>query len=347
MKKLIFLILALIVISQAGLYSQVSTAIREEKKDSVVPLKYPYVLPILGEKVAQKGFQLPFPFGVMINTFFGNQDLSMSGLKVGFNHNEMYDLDSIVTFESVSANAFTINARVDGWILPFWDLYVIGGYGHANTDVSISQPIIINTNTESQGYYCGVGSTVAFGIRSIFASFDGSYVWNFQDLLEKPAQVLTMGVRTGPIFKFPKHKEMNLVIWTGCLFTNLNSETVGSISFTEVFPEAEQSIQDLQTQLDGWYNGLPPAKQKLYEGVYNGLSNGLTNVSENLPNSSIQYQMQKKIDRPFNLIIGGQYQYSLRWQLRGEAQILGDRFGGLLSLNYRFGIKGKNMLSGE
>ena len=34
-----------------------------------------------------------------------------------------------------------------------------------------------------------------------------------------------------------------------------------------------------------------------------------------------------------------------RWQLRAEAQLLGDRTAGLFSLNYRFGIKGKNWFS--
>jgi hypothetical protein len=347
MKKLLLITIVMLICLEGSLFSQVSTAIREQKKDSVVPLNYPYILPILGEKVAKKGFQLPFPFGVMINTFFGNQNLSMSDLKVGFNHNEMINLDSIIHFKSVSAKAITVNTRIDGWIMPFWDLYVLGGYGNANMDVIIDKPFDLTTNTESQGYYFGVGSTLAFGIRHFFASMDGSYVWNYQNLLDKPAQVLTVGVRTGPVFNFPKHKEMNLVIWCGGLFTNLNSETVGNIQFTEVFPDAEQSVQDLQDQLDTWYNGLTPPKQNLYEDVYNKLSDGLSNVSENISTSSIQYQMKKKIDKPFNLIIGGQYQYSLRWQLRGEAQILGDRFGGLVSLNYRFGIKGKNMLSGN
>jgi hypothetical protein len=235
--------------------------------------------------------------------------------------------------------------RVDTWILPFWDFYVLGGYGNANTTTSISQPFQINTDTKSEGYYVGLGSTLAFGIRGFFASLDGSYIWNYQDVLTKPAQVLTMGLRTGPVFKFKKHKEMNIIPWVGVLFTNLNSETLGSISFKEVFPDSDGSkITELQTKLDDWYNGLGTPAQKVFEDAYNKLSDGLENVSENAGNSTIQYEMKKSIDHPFNLIIGGQYQVNLRWQVRGEAQIFGDRFGGLLSLNYRFGIKGKNFL---
>jgi hypothetical protein len=320
---------------------------REERKDSVTPLKYPYILPILGDRVAKKGFQLPFPFGVMFNTVYAQQKLKLSDLEVGFNDSPMIPLDSIIKIDDMTANTVTLNSRIDAWILPFWDFYVLGGYAWSSNDLTISEPFVLNTNTSSEGYYFGVGSTIAFGIRNFFASGDASYVWSYQNLLDKPAKVLTAGLRAGPVFHFKKHKQMNVVLWTGGLYTNLNSETVGAISFTEVFPNADESAAELQAKLDDWYNNLTPVKQDLFEEIYNDISNGLDDVVENIDNSTIRYSMQKSIERPFNLIIGGQYQYNLRWQFRGEAQILGDRFGGLISVNYRFGLKGKNLLSAE
>jgi hypothetical protein len=137
---------------------------------------------------------------------------------------------------------------------------------------------------------------------------------------------------------------MNIIPWVGVLYTNLSSETVGSIAFSEIFPDdGSSSADNIQEKLDNWYNDLSKPLQKKLEDTYNKLSDGLATGAENIQNSSIQYEMQKTIDKPFNLIIGGQYQYNLRWQVRGEAQILGDRFGGLISLNYRFGIKGKTL----
>lgn len=61
--------------------------------------------------------------------------------------------------------------------------------------------------------------------------------------------------------------------------------------------------------------------------------------------STIRYEMEKSIERPLNLIIGAQWQISPEWQLRGEAQIFGDRCIGLLFINYRFGLKGHNLFS--
>lgn len=347
MKKILIATLALLFVSQTLIYGQVSTAMRAEKKDSAHATRYPYIMPILGHKVASKGFQLPYPFGIMVNTFVGVQELKLSDLKVGFNNLGLIGLDSIVTIDQFKANAITVNARLDSWIFPFWDFYLMGGYGFANNDLSITEPFLINTSTSSQGYYFGLGSTIAFGIRHLFASADVNYLWNYQNLLNKPAQVLTAGVRAGPVFRFPQHKQMNLVIWCGGLYTNLNSETAGEIALGDVFPEAGAAIDDIQTQVDDWYNGLSPAKQQLFAETYGRIKDGLDNVSNNIPTSTIQYEMQKKIEHPFNLIIGGQYQINLRWQLRGETQFLGDRVGGLISVNYRFGIRGKNMFSGQ
>jgi len=347
MKKNLLFIFTLMFVMQATLFSQGSASIRSAKKDSVVPYKYPYVMPILGQKVADKGFQIPLPMGVMINTFYGDQNLSLSNMEVGFNNGPMYNLDSIIQFGDVTATAFTINTRIDTWIFPFWDFYVMGGYGNANTLVNIVKPADFSTDTKSQGYYFGVGSTLAFGIRGFFASLDGSYIWNYQDLLTKPAKLLTVGLRTGPIFKFKKHKNMNFVPWVGILFTNLNNETVGSINASDVFPGGGSQIDEIQSNLDNWYNGLTPVKQKAFEDLYNNLSDGLDNIGENGGNSTIQYSMQKKIDKPFNMIIGGQWQINLRYQIRAEAQFLGDRTGVVVSLNYRFGIKGKNFLAGQ
>ena len=114
-----------------------------------------------------------------------------------------------------------------------------------------------------------------------------------------------------------------------------------------MFPDAGNAVDDLSQKLDDWYEALPNWKQEAFADVYNQLSQGLENISETGENSTISYQMNKESVRPVNLIIGGQWQISPEWQLRGEAQIFGDRFMGLLSINYRFGVKGHNLFAGQ
>ena len=115
----------------------------------------------MGQKVQNLGFNLPKPHGVMLNTIFGRQNLQLNNLRVGFNDSPLINLDSIITFDQVEVLATTVNMRVDTWVLPFLDLYVIGGYNYANTSIKIVEPFIIETNPTTNGAYLGLGATLA------------------------------------------------------------------------------------------------------------------------------------------------------------------------------------------
>jgi hypothetical protein len=56
--------------------------------------------------------------------------------------------------------------------------------------------------------------------------------------------------------------------------------------------------------------------------------------------------MNKEVPKPLNMLLGVQWQIDYRWQVRAEAQLLGSRTAGMISVNYRFGVKGKNWLQG-
>ena len=51
----------------------------------------------------------------------------------------------------------------------------------------------------------------------------------------------------------------------------------------------------------------------------------------------VNYRLDKKVADPWNMVIGGQYQFNKRFALRAEAGFIG-RISGMLSLNYRFGF---------
>jgi hypothetical protein len=52
----------------------------------------------------------------------------------------------------------------------------------------------------------------------------------------------------------------------------------------------------------------------------------------------VSYALKKRPTKNWNMLIGGQYQFNKRWQIRSEAGFLGGRGQLLLSGNYRFGI---------
>ena len=343
MRKLLLLAIAV------GLFSHARAQVVADRPvvviDSSQISTYPYVFPIMGQRVQNMGFNLPLPHGIMLNTITGTQKLELQNLEVGFNNSEMFNLDSIISFDQVNVYATTVNLRFDPWVLPFLDIYGLAGYNFSNIDVRILEPIQIETNPTTDGAYLGLGATLAGGTGPMFWSFDGNHVWTFSDKLQKPATLLTMGARAGPIWRVKNKPQQNIVLWGGCLYAHLNSETFGRIGWSEVFPGGR--VEEIQTRLEDWYTALPDWKQVAYEDMYNRLQGGLDDVQENIDNSTISYRMEKKIVRPVNLIIGGQWQISPEWQLRGEMQILGDRTIGLLSINWRFGIPGHNLFAGK
>jgi hypothetical protein len=207
--------------------------------------------------------------------------------------------------------------------------------------VRIAEPFALETKTPSNGGFVGFGILAAGAYQNLMFSLDFNHQWIYTDKLDEPAEVAISGFRTGPIFRSKTRPDQNWVVWTGVMRTSLNSETKGQISMDEVFPDLDQRVGGWIDGLDQWYDALSPVKQALYEGPYEALRGQLENAEMGADDGVIRYQMQKVIPNPWNLLIGVQYQLNPSWQFRAEYQGLGDREGGLLSVNYRFGIRGK------
>jgi hypothetical protein len=58
----------------------------QETRDSLKTADYPYLLPIWGKRVAQKGFKLPKSAGLSAQYLYQQSDIVISDLKVGFNN---------------------------------------------------------------------------------------------------------------------------------------------------------------------------------------------------------------------------------------------------------------------
>lgn len=324
----------------------------DEKDSAYFSKPYPYILPIWGSKAHDANVRLPFPMGIMFNTLTGRQNLGIQNMQLGFgnitmpNPPEMIDLSDFVRFDDISAQTATFNMRIDAWLLPFLNVYgIVGKTKKADINVNLIEPIPLNVTTEVSGTYIGYGVMTAGAIGPIFASLDVNRTYNYNPRLDDPAKVLIAGLRTGPVFRFRKHPQMNVSIWTGAMYSHFNSNTLGTINASELAPDAPAKIDDMIDDLNNWYDALTPADKIKYLLPYTKLDNGLANLKEGLSNGYIRYSFDKTIEKPWNMLVGAQWQINYRWQLRAEAQFLGDRTAGLFSLNYRFGIRGKNWFS--
>jgi len=331
---------------------QQAPGIRTAKDSAYFNNPYPYILPILGSKAHQAGVRLPFPLGVMVNALVGTQNLTLDQMQLGFGSHtnpdppDMIDLDDVVTFDEISAQTSTFNMRVDAWVLPFLNLYgIIGQTRKADITVNLVEPFPLSVTTEVAGTYFGYGVMAAGAVGPFFISADLNRSHNYNPRLDDPAVILIHGIRTGPIFRFKNRPHMNVSLWAGYMYSSFNGDTDGSIDVVDLAPDAPGRIDEMRGDLDSWYAGLSPVEQALYENLYNRLGDGLSGLRNGIENGYLRYSFNKSIDNPWNLLVGGQWQINHRWQLRAEAQVLGDRTAGLFSVNYRFGVRGKNWFS--
>jgi hypothetical protein len=323
---------------------------RQQLIDSLKNTPYPYVFPILGDKVRKKGITLPLPHGIMVNYLPGTQNIAMSDLAVGFNHESKYDLSEIVTFENVKANMQIVNVRPDTWVLPFLNIYGLAGYASGDINVHLSAPVDFTTVQKVQGPFFGLGAMLTGAISGIFIANDYNYSWSFNERLDKPATIFMTGLRAGPVIRFKEKREMNVTFWGGFAYSSLNSKTTGSIDFKDVFTDAGTNMDEAQAKLDAWYQeaydgARTESKKEAIQALYDKTSGAITRIKNGVDAGSIQYEMQKSFNKPFNCLAGAQWQINNVWQLRSEYQFLGDRKLLLLSVMYRFGIKGKTLFS--
>lgn len=373
MKNNKFLVLLFLLINVVG-FSQVYTNKVVGKNnaallDSLKLEKYPYTLPIWGEKATQKGYQLPYSAGVSVNYFWQESEITIDNLEVGFNNGPLYNLDQIIRFNKSSVEASAVNIRPDIWLFPFLNVY--GIFGKVKTATTIdagvwvpdadnnwSQVASFGSKADFEGTTFGLGMTPTIGIGGGWLALDMNVAWTDISALDKPAMSFIFGPRLGKTFKFNK-PEANIAVWAGAFRVHLKSGTNGSLALSDVLPldgaqtkvdEALIKVNDKQTQVDDWWNGLSnaeqakPANKAKYEtankalGTAGNLLNGIDGALSTAETSTVQYSLEKAPKDMWNFIVGTQYQFNRHFMLRAECGFLGSRTQFMTSLQYRFGL---------
>ena len=244
------------------------------------------------------------------------------------------------------------------------------GISQASTKVGYSVWIPDSTNIEKELFAdetevkfnaqtYGFGITPTMGVGGFFLAFDMNFAWTDVPQLSKPAFSYVFDPRIGKNFKFKK-RERTVAIWAGGFRFNIRSGTDGSVNLSDVvestgefqkkIDNANQSINDSQSQVNEWWSNLSTIEQNRPSNIakYNAanaaleksgqLVAGLEQAASNINNSSVQYSMDKRPKDMWNFIVGGQFQYNKHWMVRFEYGFLGSRTQMLAGLQYRFGL---------
>ena len=337
--------------------------------DSLKTADYPYLLPIWGKRVAQKGFKLPKSAGLSMQYLWQQSDITINELKVGFNNGPLYDLDQIVRFDKAQTTSNGINIRPDIWLFPFLNIYAVFAKSKTSTAINAGVWIpdsstwnkiaTIDTKADFDATTYGFGLTPTVGISGFFLALDVNFTWSDINELDKPAFAAIFGPRLGKNITWANHPERSWTVWVGGFRLKLNTGTSGSLNTADLFPVDEwgkkldtgyMKVAESQQKVDDWWSGLTPAEQKnpvnaAKYGTANtalakagGILDQASQVVTNAGNASVQYSLSKKPKDMWNFIIGTQFQINRSWMIRAEYGFLGSRSQFIGGLQYRFNL---------
>ncbi len=321
-------------------YGQVGSDVKitpENAGDSLKQAEYPYLLPFLGKKTQARGFRLPYPSGIMVNSFIGTQKINITDLEVGFNGSQMFNLDSIVVFNNSKAHIQNVNVRLDLWVLPFLNIYGIGGATWTQTEIHLVSPIDMSSTVRFDGYIFGVGATLASGVNRFFAALDFNASWSYLDGIEGAVGAQMLSLRAG--YAIPFKRDRSLSFWIGGGHIFLSSSTHGTINLGDIAPDFTGSqLETIINSTKADYPDMSVAQYGVMKKAAQTLYDNLPEINDELDKTIVSYSLKKRPTHQFTANAGAQFQLNRRFIFRVEAGFLGGRNSILLSANYRFGI---------
>lgn len=360
----VLLVLLLLNFSEANAQS----GIQFPKNDSTTVKKdWPYVLPIWGQKVADRNIELQLPLGFNVNYVFNQMSLELTEFSMNFFDGE--NLDDIINPETLNftetvATTNGVNIRADAWILPFVNLYGIYAKTEGTTKVSF-QPQVVENNLGPNGNLTeirtlenpisvpavtfntnsfGIGSTLVYGWDDYFVGVDGNVTWTTSDLLAETVTFFVGSGRIGRRVTFGNN--MKLAVYVGAMyrdFVNKGNNT-GSLAVPKLDEAMTQAINGFSTINDqqiALYESLPPTPgnteklEELYAREVR-LDEAGARIDES---DAINYSIKKEIINNWSTQIGFNFEISPHWMYRGEYGYRSGQKFFMSGLQYRFGIK--------
>ncbi len=312
--------------------------------DSLKNVEYNYVFPFLGQGAYKKGFDIPYPIGIMANYIWMDQGIDITNMQLGLKtDNKDIPLTPVdfIDFGENRNTSYAFNVRPDIWVFPFLNVYGLFGAGQSRTEVNLVAPVALKSVVEQNISTAGVGVMTAFGIGPVWLSVDANWTWNKPELLDKAVRVQVLGLRLGHTFTFKQRPDRNIAIWAGGMRVSMSSDTRGAIAMKDALPPETWDRRDqIVEEYDAWYDGLGPVKKELVDAT--AVPDIMDKLAEADGDAVIRYGMDKQVSEMWNGVIGAQFQLNKHWQFRSEAGLIGDRKSFLVSVNYRLlGFKKK------
>ena len=144
-------------------------------------------LPLMGDEARKRSIELPRPFGVGVVFYTLARDIAVSDVSVGRNGAPPQSVSQFAQLAS-RATVDNVNVKLDAWLLPFLNVYAIGGeiWNSSRTTIDVTLPPIlpggvprertVTVPTSMNGTVLGLGTTVAGGYGPFFFTADANWI---------------------------------------------------------------------------------------------------------------------------------------------------------------------------
>ena len=276
-------------------------------------------LPIMGQAVVEKGFNLPMPFGVGAVGAWKKQDIYLYDLSIRIPGGEWTTIP-FPLFNDPYADTYTYQAKFDFWLFPFINVYGLLGRVEGDSIIPLSfigsdlmdligtgglcdglRPPEACFRTYSgtyrgdiSGTNFGLGINPAIGYKDFFFTMPTTWTWTDVDSSDRIVKSFYISPRIG--LSVPTERAGALSVYIGAAYLKAENFITGDITIVEPGDD------------------MP------------GAENGLT----------VEYSVwSDNLDR-WNFLVGFNWSISKRWNIHFEADAGGSRQGGTFSATWRF-----------
>jgi hypothetical protein len=232
-------------------------------------------MPFLAQKVIDKGYDLPLPYGLKLAYVNVDQEQLLTNLWVGFNGSEKVPLDW-VSFHNAFSESNTTQLVFDTWVFPFMNVFatlgkvdgqaplevLIDGNGMLDQlEVDCSRPgnflicgllqdqqflLPFAANFEGKNY--GIGMNLAAGWKGFFVTIPMTLVYADLETSETDGLIFSASPRLGKVFNL--NSKGNLALYIGGSYLDSDLTVTGSYPVEAINLDIDYTID--QQNKDKW-----------------------------------------------------------------------------------------------
>ena len=164
------------------------------------------LLPFGADWARARGIDLPSPFGVGLFVVSMRRDIEVTDVRVTLPGNAPASVSNVATF-AVHNNTTMLAAKVDAWLLPVLNVYVLGGYSWTDSrldatvtiDRPLLPPLVLDVTQDDQvgGPLLGGGATLVAGYGPWFIMADANLSVSDIAAFDERLAALFASARTG------------------------------------------------------------------------------------------------------------------------------------------------------